>query len=106
MLLRVLIQGLQDGAPQVRLPALVGCQLLVFSAGQGDGVLAFCPSLEPVGPVVLVLVKQIGQLGCQLKHALRLIGGQKPGHGGKYRIAQQGGKQLHEPPGHGHFVQG
>ena len=68
-------------------------------------IFSLCPRIQPVGTVILVLVKQISQFGCQLQHAVGLIGSEKPRNGCKVWRIYQGGQQLHEPPDHRHLVQ-
>ena len=98
-------QALQQGAPQGRLPLLLWRQVLHAASHHEQLVLAPGPGFQPIRAVVLVLVKQIGELVGELQQTVRLIGPQKTSHGGKHRLAEQARQQLHEAPDHGYFVE-
>jgi hypothetical protein len=104
-LLLFVVQGLQHGAPELGLPALLCLNLCLGSIGQNQVVLALRPRLKPVGTVVLVLIEQIGQFGSQLQHSVRLIALQKSSHRGKVGMGGERWQQLHQAPNHGNFVQ-
>ncbi|MNP83357.1 hypothetical protein D3C76_1822750 [compost metagenome] len=57
---------LEQGPPQLGLPAVARCQGFAFATGRIEDVLAGSPILEPVGAVDLILVEQVSQALCQL----------------------------------------
>ena len=95
----------QQRAPQHRLPRRARRQSQRGTVGIGQVVKAAGPRIEPVGPVHLVLVEQVGQVGGQLQQAVGPGLAQVVGHGGQGGLVQHGGQVLHQPPGEGQFVQ-
>ncbi|MNH05383.1 hypothetical protein D3C79_647050 [compost metagenome] len=57
---------LEQGPPQLGLPAVARCQGFAFATGRIEDVLAGSPILEPVGTIDLILVEQVSQALCQL----------------------------------------
>ena len=109
-------QGAEQSAPQNGLPKLLAGQGHLLPLRVDQHVFALSPVLQPVGAVVLVLVKQIGQLAGQLQPTGLIVqrhlrGDQQAvraevaGHGAKCGLCQQTGQQLHQSPGHGQFVE-
>ena len=100
------IEFSQQGAPQPGLPHLVGGRRMRGATRPRQLVTALRPLAQPVGPVHLVLVKQVGQSGTQLKHPQRVALTQKALHGFEPWLNNQLWQQPHEPPRERRFVHG
>ena len=93
--------------PEPRLPGLFGGHRLHAPSALGAGVAAVRPVGQPVGPVDLVLVQQVGQaLGQLVAFAQVLVLRQKALQRGERGVLQQGGQQAHQAPGQWLGVQG
>ena len=93
-------QPRQQRAPQARLPALVRRQRPRTAVGGAQAVLATRPVVQPVGPVDLVLVEEVGQPARQLQPAQCIaLRPQETGDRREVRLVQQVGQQRHQRPG-------
>ena len=99
-------QGGQQGAPQHGLPALLGRHRLRGPPRRRQHILPLGPGLQPVGPVHLVLVEQVGQAAGQLIQAIGLISLQKAGDGFKAGRVHPLRQQMHQTPGQRGLVGG
>ena len=99
-------QGGQQGTPQHGLPRLLGRHRLSGPSKAQQHILPLGPSIQPIGPVHLILVKQVGQAGGQLVQAVGLIPLQETGHRLKARLMHPQGQELHQTPSQGRFVGG
>ena len=98
-------QGGQNGPPQVRLPALLGRQFQAASVGADQHLLPPRPGLQPVDPIVLILIEQVGQLARELQATPRVVIAQVTPDRPEIVQRQQVGEDLHQAPGHGHLVE-
>jgi hypothetical protein len=97
--------GLQR-APQRRLPLLVIGHRCGSAAGTRQPVVAVFPGLQPVGPVDLVLVEEVGQALRQLQPARAVVTrAQEASHRREHRVGGQLRQQAHQPPGERQLVQ-
>ena len=77
-------------SPQCRLPKLLGRQCLLLAATDDNHVPALLPPVEPVRPIHLVLVKQIGNPLRQLEApAVGLCPIHEAAQGRKQRVSAQ-----------------
>ena len=103
------LQGAQHGAPERGLPLLVGrhgaggARAAVLGAAQT--VVALGPVLQPVAPVDLVLVQQVGQALGQLQAPRRITCAQERGHRLEAGLRGQVRQQVHQAPGERQLVQ-
>lgn len=95
----------QQRAPQQRLPGLIGRQLHGLTMAVAQHVPALRPVAQPIGPVDLVLVQQVGQTLGQLQQALGVVVVQKAGHRRKARLQGQIRQKAHQAPGQRGLVQ-
>ena len=120
----------QQRPPQQRLPALIGRQRLGLAGGADQRVIAPAPGSQPIGPVDLVLVQQIGQPAGQLQAPVGRTAGHTAGrlasagrsagrlasagrtatqescHRLKARLRHPAGQAAHQAPDQRVFVQG
>ena len=95
----------QQQTPQRGLPALVRRQRAGLATRRDQLVTPLGPGSQPVGPVDLVLVEQIGQPRRQLQTAIRTAGLQKAGHRLKTRARRPIGQGAHQAPGQSIFLE-
>ncbi len=98
-------QALQQLAPQQGLPALALRQDLAPPPRVDQQLVAARPGLEPVGPVDLVLIVEIGQALRQLQQAQGLAIGQEGREGLETRRAGHAWQQRQQAPDQGLAIQ-
>ena len=108
---RPIIEAIEQRAPDAQAPVAALHEALADLAaaqGQRGSHRATLPApqvqvqgrvAQPVGPVDLVLVEQVGQAARQLPQTIRVARAQKTRHGSESGRAQQPGQQAHQAPG-------
>ena len=99
------LEFVEHALPQPRLPALILGQRGGGVAGVEQDLAPLAPGVEPVGPVHLVLVVEVGDAQRELEAAAGVVLRQIAGDRREARLGEHLGQQPHQPPGERGLVQ-